>query len=499
MPSKKQELDPTLVPTLKAPSRGGEIGTSGLIRYGDDISDEWLLAMQGTRGVRVIREMKDNDPTIGSSLYVMDSTVRKVPWRMDRAPDHALAEEAAVFAEQCMADMSHTWQDFLGEAMSQVPFGWVLFEKVFKIRNGRSAKGTPSSKQSDGKLGIRKLAIRAQETCDGWAFDDEGGISGMYQVAAPLFKRVLIPIESAVLFRPQLAKNNPMGRSLLRNAYRPWFFLKRLEELEAIGIEREYVGLGKQELPLSYFDSNAPADKRAAILAYAKQLQQLRRNESDGMVCPTELDKDGKPTGFKFSLVTSGGARAMDITAAITRHRQSIGQVLLTTFIFLGMDKVGAQALSMDLTDLFAASLGSILDSIEETFDRFVMAELMELNGYPPEAWPRWRHGDVEKADITPLANALAKLVDSGLLTPDGTLEDYLRTEARLPEKDESEEEPERGADLDGDVDTSDVEELTTAIEKLMAAGDTEMANQLRDALAMKLGLPSPSPLQPAA
>jgi hypothetical protein len=37
-----------------------------------------------------------------------------------------------------------------------------------------------------------------------------------------------------LLFRPHSPKNNPEGRSVIRNAYRAYYFIKRLEELEAI-------------------------------------------------------------------------------------------------------------------------------------------------------------------------------------------------------------------------------------------------------------------------
>ena len=488
------------VQTAKA-APDGEIGATGLVRGGGEVTEEWHQALRGKTGVRAYREMRDSDSTIGASLHVIDSLVRQVPWRVDRAPEHPQADDAAVLLEQCIGDMSHTWQDFLSEVLSCLPFGWAYFEKVYKQRKGAAAD--PPSRYDDGAIGFRKLAIRAQETLDSWQFDAQGGIQGMWQCAAPDYKRVFVPIDRAVLFRPSPTKNNPEGRSILRNAYRSWFFLKRLQELEAIGIERDLVGLPVLTLPQSYFDQNAPQPKKQALANYAKLLVQIRRNEHEGVVLPPELDEKGMPTGFKLSLLSSGGTRALDISGAIVRYEQRIAQTLLTQFLFLGMDKVGSLALSSDMTSLFASALGALLDSVEETFHRYCTADLMTLNGYPPEAWPRLKHGDVERQDIRPLAESLVKLVDGGLLTPDSTLEDYLRKEGRLPDREMDEA-------LDGDdgdapaTDEADdrkaltLNYLSLMIQRFAAIGDVEMVNTLRRQVAMEIGVPMPANLTAA-
>ena len=52
-----------------------------------------------------------------------------------------------------------------------------------------------------------------------------------------------IPMSKALLFRTKSRKNNPEGRSILRNAYRSWYFKRRIQEIEGIGIERDLAGL----------------------------------------------------------------------------------------------------------------------------------------------------------------------------------------------------------------------------------------------------------------
>jgi hypothetical protein len=92
-------------------------------------------------------------------------------------------------------------------------------------------------------IGWRKFAPRAQESILYWIWDDEGGLQGAVQLAAPDYKTIPISIDRLLLFRTTSLKNNPEGRSILRNCYRPWFFKRRIEEVEGIGIERDLCGI----------------------------------------------------------------------------------------------------------------------------------------------------------------------------------------------------------------------------------------------------------------
>ena len=84
-----------------------------------------------------------------------------------------------------------------------------------------------------------------------WIFDTSGGVQGIVQLAPPYYQNVTLPIEKCLLFRTTTVKGNPEGRSMLRNAYRPWYMKKRIEEFEAIGVERDLAGLPVGKVPAS--------------------------------------------------------------------------------------------------------------------------------------------------------------------------------------------------------------------------------------------------------
>jgi len=204
----------------------GELGLTGLNRYGGAVREEFVAELKGKKAYKAYREMSDNDPVISAILFAIEQLVRGADWSVEAAEDDEANKRAAEFLEQCMHDMSHSWESLIAEIISFLRFGWSYFEICWKARQGRDVEQTmedpnpATSKYNDGLIGIRKIPIRSQDTLHGWSFDDSGGIRGMTQVAPPRFTPTFIPISKALLFRTTESKGNPEGRSMLRGAYR---------------------------------------------------------------------------------------------------------------------------------------------------------------------------------------------------------------------------------------------------------------------------------------
>jgi hypothetical protein len=227
----------------------------------------------------------------------------------------------------------------------------------------------------------------------------------------------------------------PTHNSLLRNIYRSWFFLKRLQELEAIGIERDNTGVPLIRLPLKYWQEAAFITQRAT---FERQVQLLRRNEHEGVVFPASTDREGKPTGFDIGLMGGGARQHTADREAIRGYQREIGINFNTQFQQLGTDGVGSNALSSDQTNQFTIGLGAILCSIRDTLNRDPVNELQELNGFKVDDRAQVDHGDIEKQDMVRFSSAMKTLVDASLLTPDAPLEAYVREQMQLPKQDEA-------------------------------------------------------------
>lgn len=411
-----------------------ETGVTGLRRSAGYVYEEFLTQLAGYRSVQIYREMRENDPIIGAIIYAIDKLLRQVKWRVQSASSSLEDEKNAKFVESCMNDMSQSWEDFISETLSMLVYGWSYHEIVYKRRNGIN-KSEASSKYEDGMIGWRKIPIRAQETKLLWEFDDNGGIRGMVQSAPPYYNPTLIPIEKSLLFRTTASKNNPEGRSILRNAYRPWYFKKRIEEIEAIGVERDLAGFPVMYVDPDIMRDDAPAWKQAIFQDYKNAIINIRRDQQEGMILPSIYGENGQQM-YKLELISAGGARQFDTDRIITRYDQRIATTVLADFILLGQSANGSYALSSDKTNLFAISLRCWLETIRATLNQHAIPRLFEVNGLDMKKLPTFEYGDIETPDLGTLGNYIQVLAGAGVaLFPDDSLENHLRSLASLPEK----------------------------------------------------------------
>lgn len=408
-----------------------ELGSTGLKFTGHRgwVDEEFLRDLSGERARKVFREMRDNDPIVGAVFYAIEMLVRNVDWRIERGE-----EEHQEFLWSCIEDMSHTWEDFIAEVLSMMAFGFSWHEIVYKRRLGDSRDPSRRSRFNDGRIGWRKLPIRSQDSLHEWEFDDEGGVQAFIQVAPPTYEIKTIPISRSLLFRVGLHKGNPEGRSLLRNAYRPWFFKRRFENIEGIGVERDLAGL-----PVIY-----RTDDMAKLHddELTRIVRNVRRDEQEGVMLPLAYDDNGNKQ-LIFELLSASGARQMDVDKIIDRYDKRIAMTVLADFILLGQQQVGSFALSSSKTELFSTALGAILKVIASVVNRIAVPRLFAVNPglQNVEELPELVPGDLETPDLKELGEYVSSLAGAGAqLFPDDRLENHLRGVANLPERAEEEE-----------------------------------------------------------
>jgi hypothetical protein len=439
------------------PRRSGsiytEFGATGLKAYSGRVLEEFLQDLQGKRAVQIYREMSDNDAIIGATLYAVEIMLRRAAWRVDPASETDPADAlAADFVEDNLNDMEQSWSDTITEVLSFLRYGWAWFEEVYKRRLGPNNDPRKTSKYNDGLIGWRKLPIRSQESLFRWDIDlGDNTIWGMWQIPPPLWQERYVPMDKSLLFRTSTYKNNPEGRSCLRTAYRAWYFKRRLEEIEAIGLERDLSGLPILQPPdaLDIFDDNDP--KMVQVLADAVEMvTNIRRDELEGVVLPS---------GWSLSLLSASGSHGgrgaggggggmagrgtgggANIGATIARYEQHEAMTLLADFILLGHGQTGTYALSSDKTDMFNLATNAWLDYIASVFNRWAIPRLIALNPrFPQDRFPKLAHDGVDTPNMSELGAFIQSMTGVGVLVPDPGLEDYVRSIANLPERPDGE------------------------------------------------------------
>jgi phage gp29-like protein len=405
-----------------------ELGSSGLRRSGGIINEEFLAVLQGVKGFKVYREMRDNDPVIGAMLYAIDKVVTRLEWRIEGEDDRT-----ATFVQECLDDMSDSWDATLQNILSMLVYGWSFHEVVYKMRGGLTGDPRTNSRYNDNRIGWRKWPVRAQETLQEWMIDPRGGIQGMIQIDPAAGGLHRIPIKKALLFRTTTNRNNPEGYSLLRNAYRPWFYKRRIEEIEAVGIERDLAGLPMAYVPPEYLMNTANPAQKAVLQSITDIVQNVKRNEQEGIVFPAAYDDQGNRI-FDLTLLSASGGRQFDTGAVIQRYDQRIAMSLLSDFLLLGSDRVGSFALGTAKIDLWTLAVDSIAKSIAEVVNQFAIPRLLQLNAMRTDKMPQLTYGQVSSVELTEVADYVSKLVGVGAIMPDQGLEAHLRQLGDLPE-----------------------------------------------------------------
>ena len=386
----------------------GEIGVTGLKHYGGFVSEEHVLALQGDKSVKVFAEMGDNDPVVGTVLYALENTVRQVTWTVE-GPNKS-------FVEDNLGGMSHSWEDLIAEALSKLQYGWSYHEIVYVER--------------DGRIVWKKLPIRAQSTLNHWEIDPNGGIHGMWQDAGT--RQVLIPIEKALHFRTSARKNNPLGKSVLRTAWRPWWFKKRIEEFEGIGVERDLAGIPFAEVPAEILNATPGSQEANAFENVKEIVENVRNDQSAGIIWPLAYNEQGNPL-WKFSLLSSGGRREFTTGPIIERKSLEIAMSALADVILIGHEKVGSFALSSSKERLLLVGLQSQVDEIASVFNRFAIPRLLALNGIQ-DTETRLVPGELQATDLAVLAEILWKLTMAGMaIFPSDSAEAHLRALLDFP------------------------------------------------------------------
>lgn len=415
-----------------------EFGTTGLKRQGGSISEEYLTELTGTRGIRVFKEMEDNDPVASGMTFALSKLIARLEWEI-QPPANASTEEAAAteFIRQCWEDMEAPFTNVLDDILSLIPYGWAFLETNYKVRGGPDeAEDWRRSNFTDGRIGWRSFRIRAQETLSRWIYDQNGNLLGMEQMDPNGQGMRTIPLGKALLFRTTTYKDNPEGRSMLRGAYRPWFYKKRIEDYEGIGIERDLAGLPVATLPADYFAENAPAPMKATLRVMQQLVSDVRNDASGGVVIPVAYDKDGNKV-IEFSLLASPGSKAINTNEVIKRKSEEMAMSILMDFLMLGHQGVGSFALGAAKIDLWTMAVDAIARGIAETFNEYAIKKLLTFNGIHVQRPPVLAYGDVANVDLGVLGTFLREMSDAGLLNAGPEIDKFIRQTAKLPEGEE--------------------------------------------------------------
>lgn len=401
----------------------GEIGNQDLYRFSGFTRDEFLPELQGLRAAEIYREMSENSAIIGAVLMSIEQTLLRVPWRVEEGSGSD-AEISAELVRTSMVDMSHSWSDLISSALTMLPYGFAWLETVYKQRVGPEERD-PSrrSRYDDGQIGWRKFTLIPAYTVADWVIDDHGGVQAVVQTTPA--GNITIPINKSLLFRT--TRRRPTGRSILRNSYRSYYLMKRVEEIEGIGVERDLAGL-----PVFYLDPTILNDT-AKRNEYLRIAVNLRRDEQEGVLLPALYDENRNQL-VRLELLSAAGQRQFDTNTIIARHTRNIAMTSMQDVLLLGHEKVGTQSLASEKRDLSEVALAAWLEEITNVINEHAIPRLLQLNGLSLQDPPKVVPGSLRESDVLSFTQALRNIARSGFtLAGDPEVENFVRRRLGLP------------------------------------------------------------------
>ena len=374
--------------------------------------------------VRVYDKMRREDGQVSSVLRAVTMPIRSAKWEI--IPGSARPDVVAMVSQDLglqvlgqedtassRTDGRFSWREHLRLALLELTYGHSFFEQVYELG-------------ADGRDHLAKLAWRPPRSISEIDVDSDGGLVAIKQY--PLMGSVTIPVDRLVAYVNDREGGDWIGQSLLRPAYKNWLLKDRLLRAQALTIERN--GLG---VPV-YTGAEAPESVNGV-----EAIDKWNKDEHDAGLKIASGFRAGAtagasiPAGSKLELLGVNG-KLPDTDAPIRYHDEQIARSVLAHFLNLGTE-TGSWALGSTFADFFTQSLNAVARQVQDVTQQHVIGDLVALNWGPDEPVPMLRVEEIGDRQ-TATATAIQSLVQSGAITPDQPLEDFMRAQYGIPPRD---------------------------------------------------------------
>lgn len=384
------------------------IGRSGLRHWAGYNSEEFLTELRGNRGYKILDEMRRNEPAVVGLLGSLEGIIGSVAWVTVPVDDENGADlAAAAHVNKAMHKMRRPWDHAVQDSTTMFPFGWAFLETTYKY--------------AEGKVWWDAMDLRGQDTLYRWGYDDQSHAISLIQRPAPTYEEIEIPLNRGLLFRTNTEKDNPEGIPILRGAYKPYFYKKVIEEVEAMGAERDLLGIPVMEAPFGATE--------AEIQAAQSIVENIKNDDQAGVVTVAIGPEAWQRFNLKLLTGQGSGGKVSYTDRLITRYTAEIGFVAQASFLHMGMSKQGYR-LDSDVRDLYQMAVKNWIQKICDTFQQGI-DRLLAMNGMSGKC--KLTFGRITQLNLQTITNFITSGVQNKFITPNRELEQFLRQEAELP------------------------------------------------------------------
>lgn len=397
------------------------LGASGRAHFNGFIQfDEMLQRLVGIEGLRIYDQMYRSDPHVRRNILAVWSPIQGATWEVTPHGEDDATPADIFAAELCEWVLwSYMRPNFTEHLATVGPLllrsGYLPFEQIWASTEFRGKK----------IIAPRKLDLRLPRTIWKWYQDEYGELSAVEQLL-PNAASVEIPASELVYYRLASEGDNWTGTSLLRQAYKPWFYKEHMERIDAIGQERKAVGV-----PIVYPPQGTDTVTRGEVETV---LANLHVNQAGYLLMPGPKAGAGVDpgVGWTVEIVTFDSSSGQSVKDSIEYQQRAISSSVLADFMELGHHEVGARATASVQDDPFLSAVGALGNLIAIPLNE-LLARIAELNVPGITGPPTLKLAMHDDASLSELATFVGELVKDGIMVADPELEDYLRERADLP------------------------------------------------------------------
>jgi hypothetical protein len=389
------------------------LGSSGTENYSGYPQEEYLQALQGKERADVFDEMRRSDSNVKMCLSAVINPIKDAVWEVEAGDDTPEAQLRADFIKHVLFDdMDQTFEQFIGEALTVVPFGHAVFEITHKVVLGNEKFGNYN--------GIRSLGWRSPRTLERWNLDKSNGkLASVTQYAyGDLDRSVDMPAQFLLVLTMDKEGSNYEGISLLRPCYGNWYRKNVYLKLNAIGVEKFAVPTPIAKVPNGTMSTEARNALKEALEIYTT-------HQANYLMMPDGVDLELKTNAYDPEKVEK----------SIDNEDKRMTKSFLANFLELGMGTSGSYSLSNDLSDFFLSGINHIASDIAGAVNMKIIPELCSMNFADKVAKPKLKVSGISDKAGKELADILVALGGGKWLTPSDRDEDHLRKRLALPDR----------------------------------------------------------------
>jgi len=380
------------------------------------IFEEYNSDLQFPESVRVYDEMRKSDATTWAILKAIKTPLTSAKWQIQAAWEEKTDIEIADFVKKNLFE-NIKFKDFLKESLGFLDFGFYYFEKNYKV--------------VDWMIEWKELAPRLPKAHDIWGIswkkwvdwhpawvtqqvfstDEEDGTRKESK------STLTIPWEKIILFTNDREWNNYEWVSLLRTAYKHYFYKDLAYKVSSISSERYGVWIPIAKVKWSM---SAASKKKLKEL-----LKNIRSNEQSYWIIGDDVEE--------MKIMTPEGSGVKDVTKAIIDHHDmKIYDAILAWFLNLTTWDGWSNALSKDQSSFFLRWLQGLAESYTENMNDHIQ-ELVDMNYSNVKDYPKLTVSDIGTISLDEITGAIKDLNAAWLL--DITIDDRqaIRDIVKLP------------------------------------------------------------------